>query len=256
MLVTGCSSASPTGSAAPDQSVRPEGSASPEESGPPDEAVCADLDLVGPSGAPVELTGAWRSSDTGMYDIFQHGSCIYWIGMSPDSGAGAGQEWTNVFTGTVGNDFTITGRWGFVPFNPATEPDVLRDGTLEMDIKFDQSGAVEHPVLRAVGGSGGDLYGLVWVREESLSAPTELAGTFGGSEEERCVWVEVDGERIELVGSAGWKFRSPPLSVQDQSGQIVAQVGDPIVVRGQLSAVLGQRCLDTSILVEELDPTP
>jgi hypothetical protein len=68
--------------------------------------------------------------------------------------------------------------------------------------------------------------------------------------------VEANGERTELVGSGAWEYRSPPLSIQDSSGHIAARIGDPIVVRGRLSTVLGGRCTDTSMLVEELDPTP
>jgi hypothetical protein len=109
-------------------------------------------------------------------------------------------------------------------------------------------------VLRSVAESTGGFGGEVWVLEESLSDPVELAGTFGGDDE--CIWVEVDGERTAMVGTGVWVARNPPISIQDESGHILARVGDPIAVRGELSTVLGDRCSETSILVEELDPTP
>jgi hypothetical protein len=241
-LAAACSSASPAGSAAPEGSVPPVGGA------------CSDLDITGPSGRHVSLTGAWRADDLGWYDILQRESCLYWMGMSPDYGSGTGDVWTNVFTATIRNDLTITGDWGDVPFNPTLPSDVLGNGALVLRIDFDETGDEERPVLRRVAESG-DFRGAVWVLEESLSDPLELVGIFGGDEERQCAWVEANGERIELVGSGAWEFGSP-LSIQDFSGHIAARIGDPIVVRGQLSTVLGQRCTDTAMLVEELDPTP
>ncbi len=175
--------------------------------------------------------------------------------MSQDRGSGPGHDWTNVFTGTIGSDFTISGDWGDVPFNPVHSTNHLSNGSLLLEIDFDESGEVERPVLRRVAESG-DFGGATWVLEESLSDPVELAGIFGGDDGLQCVWVEADGERVEMVGSGAWIYRSPPLSIQDDTGHILARIGDPIVVRGQLSTVLGGRCTETSILVDELDPTP
>jgi hypothetical protein len=201
------------------------------------------------------LTGVWRGDDQGRYDILQRESCLYWLGMSPDVGSGAGDVWTNVFTATIQPDLTITGDWGDVPFNPTLPSDVMGNGSLVLRIDFDESDEVERPVLRTVAASGG-FGGSVFVLEDSLSEPVELAGTFGGDDARECVWVEANGERTELVGSGAWRYRSPPLSIQDYSGHIAARIGDPILVRGRLSTVLGGRCTDTSMLVEELDPTP
>lgn len=234
-------------------SVEPGASAQPEAS------ECSPVDLRAPSGSRVALTGSWRSNDHGVYDIYQRGSCVFWLGMSQDPGSQPGSNWTNVLVGTVRNDFTIVGRWGDVPFNPSITTDNLFYGRVTIRIEFEQSAEVERPMLRA---TGGDLFGLVWVREESLPAPIDLQGTFGGTvsstvgDDLACPWIESNGEHYELIGSAEWRIRTSPLSIQDQGGHIVARIGDPIRVSGRVAPALGSSCTDTAILVEELEPTP
>lgn len=240
---------------------------------------CPPVDLFAPSGTRVSLTGVWRSNDFGLYTIHQDGTCLYWMGMSNDSGTGPGELWTNVFIGTVHSDFTVVGRWGDVPFNADEQCqrfgigagtqllcDRLGRGTMTVEISFDQSGGREYPVLREIA-STGPFGGSVWVLEESLSADTDLGGIFSGNVAQECNWIESNGQRYELIvggfrsdlralGGTGWVIRADPLSVQTLDGQIVARVGDPIRVSGQLSAALGSECTDQAILVEELDPTP
>lgn len=246
VLATACGTGSPSSSLVPGASAQPAG------------RDCSSVNIVTPSGADVQLTGTWRADDQGRYEIFQRESCVNWLGMSQDRGAdsSAGDDWTNVFIGTIRPDFTIVGDWGDVPFNPALPSNFLGNGSLVLKIDFDETGDVDRPVLRRTAESSGGFGGGVWVLEESLSDPVELAGTFGGDQERECIWVEVDGEPIEMVGSGAWAVRDQPLSIQDALGHIGARVGDPIVVRGELSNVLGGRCSETSILVEELDPTP
>ena len=106
LLATACNLTQPSPSLAPGESVQGQASE------------CSSVDIRGPSGATVALTGAWRSNDLGLYDIYQRGSCLYWLGMSQYPGEEPGTTWTNVFVGTVQGDFTIVGRWGDVPFNP------------------------------------------------------------------------------------------------------------------------------------------
>lgn len=240
LLASSCSAASPASSPVPGGSVSSAGTH------------CPDLDIRGPSGAHVQLTGVWRGDDQGVYDILHRESCFHWLGMSADVGSGPGHDWTNVFIGQVKDDFTITGAWGDVPFNPFLASDQLGNGTLTLRIDFDQSAEVEWPVLRQVEQSG-FFGGQVWVPNESLSPPTDLEGPFGG---EGCALIEVNGERVELLGSGAWVIRPEPLSIQDQLGHIVARVGDPIRVHGQLSTLLGSGCTDTAIVVEAIDPTP
>lgn len=242
-ILAACTASSPPGSLGPDASIDPA------------TAECPAADIITPSGSRVRLTGVWRSNDAGTYDIHQVGTCVHWLGMSQDLGEGPGQNWTNVFSGVLRNDLTIVGRWADVPFSGAIPINDLGSGSMVLQIDFDENGGVERPMLRAVEASGG-FGGTAWVLDESLSAPIDLEGTLGGNAEQFCNWVEADGQRFELIGSGEWRIRAPPLSVQDDSGHIVARVGDPIWVRGEESAALGSGCTDTAILVEELDPTP
>lgn len=247
ILATSCNPTDRTATLAPGESVAPESSE------------CAPVNIVGPSGALVDLTGVWRSNDSGFYDIHQRGSCLYWMGMSNYPGTEPGEFWTNVFIGTVGSDFTIIGQWGDVPFNPSIPSDGLGFGSMTLQIDFVQSGEVERPVLRAVSRTGG-FSGSAWVLEESL-ASVELEGIFGGNADNLlqtgCVWIESNGQRYELIGDGGWLIRiDPPLRVEDETGRVVAREGDPLRIRGPVSEALGTNCVENAILVEELDPTP
>lgn len=250
ILAAPCSPADPTASPAPGASAAPEG------------GECAVINIVGPSGARVDLTGVWRSNDLGTYYIRLHGSCLQWLGMSPDMGSGAGNDWTTVFFGTVRSDFTIVGRWADLPFASTIANPELPSGSMTLQIDFDQSGEVERPVLRvlsATGGFGGQL-GQAWVLEASL-ASVELDGIFGGNADDLlqtgCVWIESNGQRYELIGSGTWDIRvDPPLRVEDQSGNVAVRADDPIRIRGQVSEALGTNCVENAILVQEIDPTP
>jgi len=247
IVAASCSAADPTASLAPGESVAPESSE------------CAPVNIVGPSGALVDLTGVWRSNDSGFYDIHQRGSCLYWMGMSHYPGTEPGEFWTNVFIGTVGSDFTIIGRWGDVPFYPGIPSDWLGFGSMTLQIDFDQSGEVERPVLRAVSRTGG-FSGSAWVLAESL-APVELDGILGSNADNLlqtgCVWIESNGERYELIGGGAWIIRiDPPLRVEDESGRVVAREGDALRIQGPVSEALGTNCVENAILVEELDPAP
>lgn len=243
-LSAACNLAQPASSVTPGASIQPVAGA------------CSSIDIRAPSGTRVELSGVWRSNDLGLYHIHQEGSCLYWMGMSQGIGFAPGTGWTNVFVATIHSDLTIVGRWGDVPFSLSAVGESLSDGILTLRIDFDLSGGEEHPILRYIGGATW-IGGGTWVLEETLPASTDHQGTFGGrTEEPACVWIESGGERYELVGSAEWRIRLAPVSVQSQDGQIVARIGDPIRVRGRLAATLGSGCTEQAILVEELDPTP
>lgn len=244
ILVAGCSQAEPDGSQAPAESVE-------EASG------CSPIDFRGPSGAPVDLTGVWRSNDLGTYDIRQVGSCVYWLGMSQYTDEEPGGSWTNVFSGALRSDFTIVGRWADVPFS-ADCIGCLNDGTITLRIGFVQSGDVERPTLELVRAS--TPFGSAWVLEESLE-PMELEGTFAGNADHLlqtgCLWIDSGGQRYELIGDGGWTIRTdPPFRIEDESGRVVTRQGDSLRIRGRASEALGTNCVENAILVEELDPTP
>ena len=159
-LLAACSPASPAGPLPPDPSVDPEA------------AECPATDIVSPSGSRLQLTGVWLSNNPGTYDILQRGSCIYWMASSLDIGSGPGHEWANVFTGTIGNDLSITGRWGDVPFNSQILHEDLANGLAALHIDFDDSGDVERPLLRGLG----EWEGLALVLEELFPRPWTSKG--------------------------------------------------------------------------------
>ena len=232
----------------------PSGSPSPGASVSQAAAECAPIDLRSPSGSGVQLTGVWLSTEPGVIDILQRGSCVYWVGTFLDSQAGL--EHVSAFTGTIRSDFRITGRFGYVPFDPQVPSEDLLDGSAELRIDFDRTGEAEHPVLR---GRWGDWSGMALVPEEAASAPIDIEGTFGFADnpQQRCYWVEANGQRFELHGTGDLVIRHEPPSVQDWLGHILAREGDPIRVHGRVSAALGSGCgADTSIMVETLDATP
>lgn len=243
ILLAACNQSQPAGS------VVPAGSA--EEA-----SECSPIDILGPSGDPVDLTGVWRSNDLGIYDLRQIGSCVYWLGMSQYSGEEPGSSWTNVFTGAIRSDLTIVGTWAGVPFSP---DGYLGDGALTLRIRFAQSGGGARPALRYVSSSA-PFGASAWVLEDSLER-VELDGILGGNVDHLlqtgCVWLQSGGQRYELIGDGGWRIRiDPPIRVEDASGRVVARAEDPLRIRGGVSEALGTNCVENAILVEELDPTP
>ena len=74
--------------------------------------------------------------------------------------------------------------------------------------------------------------------------------------DERCAWIESDGQRYELVGAGGWEFGDLTLTVQDRLGNVIAAIGDPITVVGQVYPLLGTGCTESAIVVDELTPGP
>jgi hypothetical protein len=196
--------------------------------------------MEGPSGTRFLLTGTWRASSGGRYELHQEGSCLYWFGSSQDLGKDPGSNWANVYIGQIGSDFSIVGDWGDVPIKAGAS---ANSGTLSLAIDFDQSGAIDYPILRQTESTGG--YGdRVWQREETLPSATELEGTMGfndGTAQQRpCMWMDSGGSRYELL--VGF----PP-------DRIPPDAGTSIRVVGRLAPLLGSPCAPQTILVDELE---
>ena len=218
---------------------------------------CPALDLLGPSGATVDLTGKWRSNDLGVYDLHQYGSCFYWLGQSAYPDSQVGEFWTTVLVGTIGTDFTITAHWGDVPY---LNTEFLGNGEMTLRIGFDSAGGQEIPVLRTIAVTGG-FGGSTWVPEDSLQPAADLEGTFSGNYhnllQTGCLWVQVGDVRYELHGDGGWVIRGdPPLRIEDERGRVYARDGDIIRVNGIVSPALGSGCVESSVVVEEIEPSP
>ena len=113
--LSACSSSS---TSSPSLAANPSGS-----EGPPPPAACASIDLRTPTGEGLQLTGLWRSPDGGTYYLRQAGSCVWFVGLSGDTGAPGRtgtSEWTNAFFGTLQSDFTLRGEWADLPWGRDT----------------------------------------------------------------------------------------------------------------------------------------
>jgi hypothetical protein len=104
LVLSACASPSPSPDGVP-----------PPASDQPAAQECPDLGLLNPSGSAVDLTGAWRANDFGLYNLYQDSSCLYWLGMSQYPGSASGEGWTNVLYAKIQTDYSIAGHWGSVP---------------------------------------------------------------------------------------------------------------------------------------------
>ena len=201
---------------------------------------CSPIEMQGPSGTRFLLTGVWQVAGAGRYFMQQDGSCLYWFGQSEDLDAVPGSAWANTFFGHIHADFSIVGDWGDVPFH---EGAILGSGTLNLVIDFDETGPIEHPILRTTSGTGG-FGGTAWQLEDTLPPPAEFLGTFGHSlaadQEVNCEWLDTAGGRYQLLGGV------PPTRVAPADGA-------PIRVVGRLAPELGTGCAPSAILVDELE---
>jgi hypothetical protein len=97
----------------------------PEPSTP---VACAGADLRTPSGASVNLSGRWRAPSGGTFYVRQAGSCVWFVGLSDDTGMGgalATSNWVNSFFGSLSSDFTLHGSWADLLVAPGSGVGVL-----------------------------------------------------------------------------------------------------------------------------------
>ena len=76
-------------------------------------AGCLSIDLLLPSGEPLDLTGTWGGGST-IHHVRQVGDCVWWVGISDLPGEAPGESWMNSFQGHVKSDFTLSGIWADV----------------------------------------------------------------------------------------------------------------------------------------------
>jgi hypothetical protein len=148
-------------------------------------SICPDLDIQGPSGDRVNLTGTWYGPIQGWhYYVYQSGECIWWAGgfTTPSTApryqyeGHLGTE-TLVFTGRLASDFSLAGEWAAVRTNgrpPVTEATLRRWGTITGTIEFDQATGEPALLVQYVehGGSGNNrLERMTKVSDESLVEP-------------------------------------------------------------------------------------
>lgn len=241
-VLAGCASLAP--------SVEPGASAGAVEE------ICPSVELRTPGGDELDLSGRWQANDFGEYFLSQRLSCVHWLGMSPsiDDKTPAGSWWTQVFVGRLHSDFTMTGEWGDVPYQ--YEAPEYNAGELDFKVDFYDQGGTQWPYVHFVGQRGGYQIGATdWVLEASLAARTEFRGTYGYDPDPGCPWLEVDGDRYEIVE---WQY---PIAESGQivgeGTQIIARPGDQLRVVAQVSPVLGfGDCQPSAMLVWDLQPLP
>lgn len=103
-------------------------------------ALCQALELRGPNGARVDLTGTWHGAEA-LWLVTQSGSCVVIEGFSQITGQRNGEEYRFVFTGDVRSDFSIVGRWTWTW--ACSGPACARQGetkTAELRVGFDSEG--------------------------------------------------------------------------------------------------------------------
>ncbi len=104
---------------------------------------------------PPDLTGTYTGDDGGVYYVQQSGNILWWAGMSVDQGILADKVWhrglgfTNVFRGTINDDYTVVGEWSDV-----SRGLTLNSGSLNLTISY-FNGRLRLTKVTATGGFGG-----------------------------------------------------------------------------------------------------
>lgn len=114
------------------------GAASPTEAAPAADLDCGTLDLIGPTGRPVDLTGTWEGG-VFLHHVRQVGDCVSWIGYGRWPGTELGELATLTFLGQLASDFTVSGGFTTIvrPENPVVYYPGPREGSLVFVIGFD-----------------------------------------------------------------------------------------------------------------------
>ncbi|MEA2676820.1 MAG: hypothetical protein QOJ81_961 [Chloroflexota bacterium] len=134
---------------------------------PSGDAGCPPVQVSGPDGQPLDLSGAWSGNDTGLYYIKQLGSCIWWSGLSNFDGQYPGQEWIMTFRGTIDADGKINGDFVDVKSsNPGS-------GTMTIEARIDQVNGQGTVQLYRMASTGHEIGVTFWQRAPE-PAPTEV----------------------------------------------------------------------------------
>jgi hypothetical protein len=130
---------------------------------------CPPVQVSGPDGQPLDLSGPWSGNDGGLYYIKQIGSCVWWSGLSNfvDQGQYPGQEWIMTFKGTMNSDGQITGDFVDVK---STNPG---SGTITIEARIDQVNGTGVVQLYRTAATGHEIGVTFWQRVAE-PAPTEV----------------------------------------------------------------------------------
>lgn len=110
-------------------------------------AECQPLDLVLPSGEPLDLSGSWQANDLGPYQLRQFGDCLWWVGQNA--------TFSLVFFGHLNSDFSVTGEWATVSASDHViggirNPADLYIGTGTLSLRIEIGGAGTNSDVRLV----------------------------------------------------------------------------------------------------------
>ena len=174
MLVAGCvADASPASTAA----------SAPVSAATPSPVFCPEARIRLPSGDAIDLSGDWIGVGErnalprpALYEFRTFGGCLVWIGLSNEEGQEPGTLWSNVFMGSIGQDFTIKGDWSLVhvaaAFSNGAAPSDRGRGTLVVRIEPIQTDSgykvrlvlIEATSAVTIGTGTGTFVTGIWVR--------------------------------------------------------------------------------------------
>ena len=233
--LSACASASPT--------PTPTASSQAEPTIP--ESACPTLDLLAPSGRPVDLTGRWRSPDGATYYLRQVASCVFITGFSADAGSPSGggtPAFTNAFFGTLDSNFTFSGVWTEMPWGAARG-----GGTVTWQIVFGEVDGEESVTIGVAEVSGGATIFLVRP-EARIDVRLRLQDT------DACpAATSDDGQDYELqVAASGWIVLTPGLF---GPGDELIRPADPFQVSGEVGPGTGVCGPGQIIFADTIEPS-
>lgn len=132
----------------------------------PSQAGCEGVSLRAPDGSVILLTGRWIGAadpnalpSPSVFDLRQSNNCLVWVGRSANPGEALGESWIETFSGTIHDDFTVTGSWW----------DVLGtgDGSITVQINAVESAGGYEVELEEIGSTGDIHTHKTWVREDA-----------------------------------------------------------------------------------------
>jgi hypothetical protein len=130
---------------------------------------CAPVELAGPDGRQVDISGAWDANDGGVYYIKQIDSCVWWSGLSNFEGQEPGQEWVMTFFGRLDADARMRGSFVDVKgTNPGSGTMTIRVQTEERE------GVIVTELYREE--ATGHTIGVTFWQRRSGDIPGEVPG--------------------------------------------------------------------------------
>lgn len=131
------------------------------------QAGCEGVSLRAPDGSVILLTGRWIGSPDpnalpapSVFDLRQSNNCLVWVGQSANPGEPLGESWIETFSGTIHDDFTITGTWYDVRGTG--------DGTVTVRIEVVETTSGYEVELEQIASTGDIHTHKAWVREDPV----------------------------------------------------------------------------------------